>query len=83
MTDRIVAEDTLLLPGRRQLLLASLLAALPVGLSARRAEAINPAETQVTLPDQIKWTGWSAGPPHSAEWLRCSAGWTSRANTWS
>ena len=67
MTDRIVAEDTLLLPGRRQLLLASLLAALPVGLSTRPAEAVNPAETQVTLPDQIKWTGWSAGPPHSAE----------------
>jgi hypothetical protein len=67
MTDRIVLEDVLLLPGRRQLLLASFLAALPLGLSARRAEAINSAETQVTLPDQIKWTAWSAGPPHSAE----------------
>jgi len=49
------------------LLLASLLAALPVGLSARRAGAVNPAETQVTLPDQIRWTAWTAGPPHSAE----------------
>ena len=67
MTDRIVAEDKLLMPGRRQLLLASLFAALPLGLSARRAEAINPAETQVTLPDQIKWSTWTAGPPHSAE----------------
>ena len=67
MTDRIFAEDNLLLPGRRQLLLASLLAALPLGLSARRAEAINPAETQVTLPEQIKWTAWTAGPAHSAE----------------
>ena len=67
MTDRIFSEDALLLPGRRQLLLASLLAALPLGLSARRAGAINPAETQVTLPDQIKWTAWTAGPPHSAE----------------
>ena len=67
MTDRIVSEDTLPLPGRRQLLLASFLAALPLGLSARRAEAINPAETQVTLPDQIKWTAWTAGPPQSAE----------------
>src|SRR5438045_8639549 len=67
MMDRIVSEDTLLSPGRRQLLVASLLAALPLGLSARRAEAINPAETQVTLPDQIKWTTWTAGPPHSAE----------------
>src|SRR5438874_12291602 len=67
MSDPIVSEDTLLLPGRRQLLVASFLAALPLGLSARRAEAINPAETQVTLPDQVKWAGWSAGPPHSAE----------------
>jgi hypothetical protein len=67
MTDRICSEDNLLSPGRRQLLIASLLAALPLGLSARRAAAINPAETQVTLPDQMKWTEWTAGPPHSAE----------------
>src|SRR5438874_8076529 len=52
---------------RRSLMLAPLLAALPFGLSAGSAQAINPSETQVTLPDQIKWTGWSAGPPHSAE----------------
>jgi len=52
---------------RRRVLLTSLLAALPLGLSAGRAEAINPSETQVTLPDQIKWTAWAAGPPHSAE----------------
>src|ERR1700756_4922967 len=67
MTDRIASQDTLLLPGGRQLLLASFLAALPLGLSARRAEAINPAETQVTLPDQIKWMAWAAAPPNSAE----------------
>src|SRR5438477_3658695 len=67
MTDRIFLEDDLLLPGRRQLLIASLLAALPLGLSERRAEAVNPAETQVTLPDQIKWAAWSAGPARSAE----------------
>ena len=67
MTSQIYSEDTLQLPGRRRLLLAPLLAALPVALSAGRAEAINPAETQVTLPDQIKWTAWTAGPPHSAE----------------
>src|SRR5437870_3617466 len=52
---------------RRRVLLASLLAALPLGLSAARAEAINPSETQVILPDQIKWTAWTNGPPHSAE----------------
>ena len=43
-----------------------MLAALPIG-SAKRAEAINLGETQVTLPDQIKWTAWTAGPPQSAE----------------
>jgi len=52
---------------RRTVLLASLLTALPVGLFAGRAEAINPSETQVTLSDEIKWTAWTAGPPHSAE----------------
>jgi hypothetical protein len=67
MTDRAYSEDMLLSPGRRHLLLAPLLAALPLALSAGRAEAINPAETQVTLPDQIKWTAWTEGPPHSAE----------------
>ena len=41
---------------RRRILLTSLLAALPLAFSAGRAEAINPSETQVTLPDQIKWT---------------------------
>ena len=67
MPDRIFSEDNLLSPGRRQLLLASFLAALPLGLSAGRAEAVNPSETRVTLPDQIKWTAWPAGPPHGAE----------------
>jgi hypothetical protein len=67
MTDRTLPQDNVLLPGRRQLLLASLLSALPLGLSSVRAKALNPAETQVTLPDQLKWTAWSAGPPRSAE----------------
>ena len=52
---------------RRRLLLAPLLAALPLGLSAGRAAGINPSETQVTLPDAIKWTAWPVGPPHGAE----------------
>jgi hypothetical protein len=59
--------DVGLRSNRRSLLLAPLLAALPLGLSAGSAEAINPSETQVTLPDQIKWTAWTGGPPHSAE----------------
>ena len=46
-----------LLAGRRQLLLAPLLAALPLALLAEQAEAdkINPDWTIVRLPDQIKW----------------------------
>jgi hypothetical protein len=52
---------------RRSLLLAPLLAALPLGLSAGSAKAINPSETLVMPPDQIKWAAWTGGPPHSAE----------------
>ena len=39
---------------RRQVLLAPLWAALPAGLSAGRAKALDRSETQITLPDQIK-----------------------------
>ena len=55
---------------RRGLLLAPLLAALPLALSetAALAGTINPSETQVTLPGAIKWSGWINGfPPHSGE----------------
>jgi hypothetical protein len=56
-----------LAPNRRGLLLAPLLAALPAALAATPAAAIDPNETQVTLPDQYKWQAWSGGPPHSVE----------------
>jgi hypothetical protein len=62
-----LSSGEILPPTRRKVLLASLLAALPLGFSSQRAEAINSSETQVTPPDQIKWTAWTAGPPHSAE----------------
>jgi hypothetical protein len=55
---------------RRGLLLAPLLAALPLALSggAALASSINSSETQVTLPDAIRWSGWINGfPPHSGE----------------
>ena len=54
---------------RRRLLLTSLFAALPFALSISGAEAskLNPAETQITLPEQIEWAPWSGGPPHSGE----------------
>jgi hypothetical protein len=64
---RVLPFDFGLSSNRRRFLLAPLLAALPLGLSAGGAKAINPDETQVTLPDQIKWTAWTGGPPHSAE----------------
>jgi hypothetical protein len=55
---------------RRNLLLTPLLAALPLALSGTTAVAspIDPSQTQVTLPDAIKWSGWINGfPPHSGE----------------
>jgi hypothetical protein len=55
---------------RRGLLFAPLLAALPLALSdtAALAGPINSDETQVTLPDAVKWSGWINGfPPHSGE----------------
>ena len=51
-------------------MLAPLLAALPLALSQTEALAgkINPSETQVTMPDAIKWSGWINGfPPRSGE----------------
>ena len=63
----IFLADHEICPTRRGLLLASLLAALPLALSdtAALAGRINPSETQVTLPDAIKWSGWINGfPPH-------------------
>jgi hypothetical protein len=52
---------------RRSVLLTPLLSVVPLALSTGRTLALDASETQITLPDQIKWTPWSAGPPHSAE----------------
>ena len=53
---------------RRGLMLAPLLAALPLGLMGGPAAAIDPAQTQVTLPEQYQWKPALAGvPPHSVE----------------
>jgi hypothetical protein len=62
--------DHAIRPSRRGLMLASLVAALPLALSdtAALAGKIDPAETQVTLPDAIEWSGWIKGfPPDSGE----------------
>jgi hypothetical protein len=51
---------------RRGLLLAPLLAALPAALLADPAYAVDPNETQITLPDQMQWKPWTAGGPMGA-----------------
>jgi hypothetical protein len=53
---------------RRGLLLAPLLAALPASLLSGAAQAVDPNETQVTLPDQYHWKpALPAAPPRSVE----------------
>jgi hypothetical protein len=54
---------------RRSLILAPLLSAVPaLLLTSVQAGTINPAETQVTLPDAIQWSSWLPGfPPDSAQ----------------
>jgi hypothetical protein len=64
-TDRDVAD---LAATRRGLLLAPLLAALPAVLITPPAHAIDPAQTQVQLPDQYGWKpALPSAPPQSAE----------------
>jgi hypothetical protein len=55
---------------RRRLLLASLLASLPLAMMDRatRAGTIDPAETVVIQPGAIRWGSWIEGfPPHSGQ----------------
>jgi hypothetical protein len=51
---------------RRGLLLAPLLAAVPAALFSDPAYAINPNETQITMPDQMQWKPWNANGPAGA-----------------
>lgn len=62
-----LADDVCL--SRRALLLGILAGGLQLAASGTiaRANAIDPSETQVTLPDAIKWTTWSGAPPHGGE----------------
>jgi hypothetical protein len=53
---------------RRGLLLSPFIAALPASLVSAPAYAVDPNETQVTLPDQFQWKAAFPGvPPQSAE----------------
>jgi len=56
-------------PGRRDLLLAALLGAIPLALAGGKAAAspIDPGLTIVRLPDQITWTTQPGFPPNSVE----------------
>jgi len=51
---------------RRGLVLAPLVAALPIALVTDPAHAVDPTQTQVTLPDQMPWKPWSAGGAEGA-----------------
>ncbi len=48
---------------RRGLILAPLLAALPAALLADPAYAVDPNQTQITLPDQMQWKPALPGAP--------------------
>jgi hypothetical protein len=53
---------------RRALLLGMLAGGLLAASGTiARASAIDPSETQITLPDAIKWITWSGAPPHGGE----------------
>jgi hypothetical protein len=66
----LLAVDDDVAWSRRGLLLAPLLATLPLAMSTAEANAgaINSSETVITLPDSIDWGSWIAGfPPHSGQ----------------
>jgi hypothetical protein len=67
--DQTIALDDDVCLTRRALLVAMLAGGLHLAASGTmaRASAINPSETQITLPDVIKWTAWSGAPSHSSE----------------
>jgi hypothetical protein len=64
--------DLQVVANRRTLLLASLIASLPLAASGTAAQAsrLDPAETAITFPDAIRFVAWSGAPPHSGEMAR-------------
>ena len=65
----IFAGDTDIVATRRRLLLAALVAGLPLGASSGLAKAgkLDPTETIVTLPDAIRFVPWTGAPVQSGE----------------
>jgi hypothetical protein len=52
---------------RRDLLLTSLLAALPFGVTSAAASPLNPGQTLITPPDQLQWTTEGSFPPNTVD----------------
>jgi hypothetical protein len=54
---------------RRALLLGSLFAGVALAMpeTITQAAKIDPSETAITLPDEMKWEAWPGLPPHSGE----------------
>lgn len=63
LLDRLLPLTQNLAASRRGLILAPFLAALPASFVSDPARAIDPNETQVTLPDQFQWKGGLPGAP--------------------
>ena len=53
--------------GRRDLLLAPILLALPSGLSMASASPLNPSQTVITIRDNLQWTSNPNLPDHSVD----------------
>ncbi len=56
--------------GRRDLLLASLLAAMPLGISQTAASPLNPEQTIIKAPDKLEWKASPNYPEKSVD--RCA-----------
>jgi hypothetical protein len=52
---------------RRDLLLASLLAALPLGMKEAVASPLDPAQTIIKLPNELVWKANPNNPPRSSD----------------
>jgi hypothetical protein len=61
---------------RRRAIVSALLAGLPLAFSRKRVAAspIDPKETVVVLPKDIKWTAWTGLPEHSGEMATLAGG---------
>jgi hypothetical protein len=52
---------------RRDLLLTSLMAALPLGVASAAASPLNPEQTIIKPPDVLPWKGQANFPPQSVD----------------